>query len=100
MHAGPSTGSRSRPGRVPRHGQRKCGRVRAGCGNCYDVDRAPAEPIESDRVVEPNREHPQLPGPSLWPVGFAIGIACLLVGLIVSWIVAAVGAGLALVFAF
>jgi len=50
--------------------------------------------------VEPNREHPQLPGPTLWPVGFAVGIACLLVGLIVSWIVAAVGAGLALVFAF
>jgi len=50
--------------------------------------------------VEPNREHHDLPGPSLWPIGFAIGIACLLVGLIVSWIVVAVGATLALVFAF
>jgi quinol---cytochrome c reductase iron-sulfur subunit, bacillus type len=40
------------------------------------------------------------PPPSLWPVGFAVGIVCLLVGLIVSWIVAAVGAGLALVFGF
>jgi Rieske Fe-S protein len=36
----------------------------------------------------------------LWPVGFAVGIVCLLVGLIVSWYVAAVGAGLALVFGF
>jgi menaquinol-cytochrome c reductase iron-sulfur subunit len=33
-------------------------------------------------------------------VGFAVGIVCLLVGLIVSWPVAAVGAGLALVFGF
>jgi menaquinol-cytochrome c reductase iron-sulfur subunit len=45
-------------------------------------------------------DRPQLPGPSLWPVGFAVGIVCLLVGLIVSWYVAAVGAGLALVFGF
>jgi Rieske Fe-S protein len=36
----------------------------------------------------------------LWPVGFAVGIVCLLVGLIVSWYVAAVGAGLALIFGF
>ena len=45
-------------------------------------------------------DRPQLPPPSLWPVGFAVGIVCLLVGLIVSWYVAAVGAGLALVFGF
>ena len=38
-------------------------------------------------------DRPQLPPPSLWPVGFAVGIVCLLVGLIVSWYVAAVGAG-------
>jgi Rieske Fe-S protein len=50
--------------------------------------------------VEPTRDHPELPGPSLWPVGFAIGVACLLVGLIVSWLVAAVGAAIAVVFAF
>jgi Rieske Fe-S protein len=48
----------------------------------------------------PREDRPQLPPPSLWPVGFAVGIACLLVGLIVSWWVAAVGAGLALVFGF
>jgi Rieske Fe-S protein len=50
--------------------------------------------------VEPQGEKPHLPGPSLWPVGFAVGIACVLVGLVVSWPVAAVGAALALIFGF
>ena len=50
--------------------------------------------------MEPQREHPELPGPSLWPVGFAIGIACLLVGLVVSWFVAGVGALLAIAFLY
>ena len=45
-------------------------------------------------------ENPHVPGPSLWPVGFAVGIVVLLVGLIVSWYVAALGAILALVFGF
>src|SRR5216110_414369 len=40
------------------------------------------------------------PSPSLWPVGFAVGIVCLLVGLVVSWPAAAIGAGLAAVFGF
>jgi len=40
------------------------------------------------------------PPPSLWPVGFAVGIVCLLVGLVVSWPAAAVGAALAAVFGF
>jgi menaquinol-cytochrome c reductase iron-sulfur subunit len=48
----------------------------------------------------PGDDRPQLPPPSLWPIGFAVGIVCLLVGLIVSWYVAAVGAGIALVFGF
>jgi quinol---cytochrome c reductase iron-sulfur subunit, bacillus type len=48
----------------------------------------------------PGDDQPQLPPPSLWPVGFAVGIVCLLVGLVVSWPVAAVGAALALVFGF
>ena len=30
-------------------------------------------------------EQPHLPPPSLWPVGFAVGVACVLVGLVVSW---------------
>jgi Rieske Fe-S protein len=45
-------------------------------------------------------EQPQLPLPSLWPVGFAVGVVCLLVGLVVSWPVAAVGAGLTAIFGF
>ncbi len=40
------------------------------------------------------------PPPSLWPVGFAVGIVCILVGLIVSWPAVAVGAALTLVFGF
>jgi menaquinol-cytochrome c reductase iron-sulfur subunit len=48
----------------------------------------------------PGDDQPQLPPPSLWPVGFAVGIVCLLVGLVVSWPVAAVGAALALVFGY
>jgi menaquinol-cytochrome c reductase iron-sulfur subunit len=52
--------------------------------------------------VEPGSgdDKPHLPAPSLWPVGFAVGIACLLVGIVVDWKVAAVGAGIAIVFAF
>jgi Rieske Fe-S protein len=50
--------------------------------------------------VEPHGERPHVPGPSLWPIGFAVGIACILVGLVVSWPVAAVGAVIALVFGF
>ena len=40
------------------------------------------------------------PPPSLWPVGFAVGIVCLLVGLIVNWWIVAIGAGIALLFGF
>ena len=43
---------------------------------------------------------PHLPPPSLWPIGFAIGIVCILVGLIVSWAAAAVGVVLTVVFGF
>jgi len=51
-------------------------------------------------LTEPHDEHPHVPGPSLWPVGFAVGVVVLLVGLIISWWIAAIGALLALVFAF
>lgn len=37
------------------------------------------------------------PGPSLWPIGFAIGVACLLLGLVISWIVAVIGVVVAVV---
>jgi Rieske Fe-S protein len=41
-----------------------------------------------------------LPTPTIWPFAFAVGVALLLVGLIVSWTVVAVGAGIAVVFGF
>jgi menaquinol-cytochrome c reductase iron-sulfur subunit len=52
--------------------------------------------------VEPQQGQgkPHLPPPSLWPIGFAIGVVCILVGLVVSWPAAAVGAGLTIVFGF
>jgi menaquinol-cytochrome c reductase iron-sulfur subunit len=52
-------------------------------------------------VEPPRADHePHTPGPSLWPVGFAVGIAVLLTGLIVSWLIVAIGAVLAVVFGF
>jgi Rieske Fe-S protein len=48
----------------------------------------------------PHDDHPHVPGPSLWPVGFAVGVVVFLVGLIVSWYVAGLGAILALAFGF
>jgi Rieske Fe-S protein len=47
-----------------------------------------------------DHDQPHLPPPSLWPIGFAIGIACILTGIVVSTIVAAVGAVIAIVFGF
>jgi Rieske Fe-S protein len=49
-------------------------------------------------VSDPGRDSPHLPGPSLWPIGFAAGVACLLLGLVISWVVALIGAILAVVF--
>ena len=49
--------------------------------------------------MEPSREHPHAPGPSLWPVGFAVGIVVLLVGLVVSLSIVGVGAIIATIFA-
>jgi Rieske Fe-S protein len=45
-------------------------------------------------------DQPHLPPPSFWPIGFAVGVACILVGLVVSTIVAIVGAVIAVVFGF
>ena len=50
--------------------------------------------------MQPHDETPHVPGPSLWPVGFAVGIVVLLVGLIVSVYVAVGGAVIALAFGF
>jgi menaquinol-cytochrome c reductase iron-sulfur subunit len=54
-------------------------------------------PEGSERVTDTD-EQPHAPAPSLWPIGFAIGIACLLVGLVISWVAAIVGLALAVVF--
>jgi menaquinol-cytochrome c reductase iron-sulfur subunit len=48
----------------------------------------------------PGHDRPHLPAPTLWPVGFAVGLACVLVGLIVSWPAVAVGGAIALLFGF
>ena len=49
--------------------------------------------------MEPSREHPHVPGPSLWPVGFAVGVVVLLVGIVVSLSIVGVGAIIATIFA-
>jgi len=53
-------------------------------------------------VNEPQHEdRPHLPGPSLYPIAFAAGVATILVGLIVNpKIVAPIGAAIAIVFGF
>jgi Rieske Fe-S protein len=43
---------------------------------------------------------PLHPSPSIWPFAFAGGLALVLVGLIVSWPIAAIGAAIAVVFGF
>jgi Rieske Fe-S protein len=53
-------------------------------------------------VTEPRHEdRPHLPGPSVYPIAFAAGVACILVGLIVNpTVVAPIGAAIAIVFGF
>jgi Rieske Fe-S protein len=51
-------------------------------------------------VTDSHDDKPHVPSPSLWPIGFAIGLACTLVGLIVSVPVLVVGAVITLVFGF
>ena len=48
-----------------------------------------------------SEQDPHVPSPSLWPVGFAVGIATLLVGLIVNpKLIAPIGAVITVIFAF
>jgi Rieske Fe-S protein len=49
---------------------------------------------------EQGQHKPEAPGHSVWPIGLAVGIAALLVGLVVSWWIVAIGGAIALVFAF
>jgi Rieske Fe-S protein len=43
---------------------------------------------------------PHAPPPSLWPVGFAVGVAILLTGLVIGWTIVLLGAVLAVSFGF
>jgi menaquinol-cytochrome c reductase iron-sulfur subunit len=62
--------------------------------------------VVADELERPgdDREHrdapPHLPSPSVWPFAFALGVALVLVGFIVNWLVAAIGAVIAIVFGF
>jgi len=59
--------------------------------------------LNPDDMAEQDNLHdePHLPSPTLWPIGFAIGIAVLLIGLIINplWL-STIGGGIALVFGF
>jgi menaquinol-cytochrome c reductase iron-sulfur subunit len=50
--------------------------------------------------LDPSREDHHAPGPSLWPVGFAVGVVVLLVGFVVSWAIVAIGIFVAVFFGF
>ena len=50
--------------------------------------------------MQPPEDHPHVPGPSLWPVGFAVGVVVFMVGIVISWSIAGIGAIVALAFAF
>lgn len=58
-----------------------------------ELERPGGEPVEHEA-------EPHLPSPTIWPFAFAGGVALLLVGLIINWILAAIGAILVLVFGF
>ena len=49
-------------------------------------------------MTENPDDTPQAPGQSLWPIGFAIGIAVVLVGLVISVAAIVLGAALTIVF--
>ncbi len=51
-------------------------------------------------ALDPSGDNHHVPGPSLWPVGLALGVVVLLVGFVVSWTIVAIGALIALLFAF
>jgi Rieske Fe-S protein len=58
-----------------------------------ELERPGGEPVEHEA-------EPHLPSPTIWPFAFAAGVSLLLVGLIIHWVLAAVGAAVALVFGF
>jgi len=54
-------------------------RAGRGFGESDNLDR-----IAKRVSTEPNTNHDDVPGPSLWPVGFAVGVGLTLVGVVVS----------------
>jgi len=83
--------------------------ARAGvaCGSWYVVDTAKSGAVECPKVgwsvsdVSSPNDKSHVPAPSLWPVGFAIGVVCLLLGLVLgSWTIVIVGAVLGAAFGF
>src|SRR5206468_11689133 len=96
--AGPSTASaRSRERQTEPSGAR-CAR----CVNCYVVDARPQARLNPRHDVDPHEGQgtSHEPTPTIWPVGFAVGVACIFVGLIISKIVLVVGAVLVAIFGF
>ena len=77
--------------------------VGAACDSWYVVDTSESRAVEwrtGSELSSPNGK-PHVPAPSLWPVGFAIGIVCLLLGLVLSsWVIVVVGAVLAIAFGY
>jgi menaquinol-cytochrome c reductase iron-sulfur subunit len=60
-----------------------------------------ADEVERPGESPERREaEPHLPSATIWPFAFAGGVALLLVGLVVNWVIAAAGTGIALVFGF
>src|SRR5207253_3991441 len=89
--AGASTAS----SRFPERGTAESVRLLARCANCYDVDAWEGGGLNPDEMPD----KPHLPSPSLWPIGFAIGVAVILVGLIINPLrVSTIGGAIALVF--
>ena len=60
----------------------------------------PEQPIP-DTEHESVPEEPHLPSPTLWPIGFAIGIVVVLVGLVINpMLISSIGGAIAIVFGF
>ena len=60
-----------------------------------ELDRRPGEQHEQHGASS------HLPSPTVWPFAFTLGVALVLLGLILtSWIVVAIGAGIAVIFGF
>jgi menaquinol-cytochrome c reductase iron-sulfur subunit len=58
-----------------------------------ELERPGGEPVEHEA-------EPHLPSPTIWPFAFAAGVALLLIGLIINWLLAAIGGAVALIFGF